>query len=181
MDLIRVLGCGMEMHGKGAPKDIPYFDINRLSYNKVIITCDQDVDGEHIITLLVTMIHKLCPQLIQDGYLYIAQTPLYEITDNTGRGSKTLYAFSDAEKDRLVKGKDSRKIKIQRSKGLGENDAGMMSEFLNPATRKLIRVTPADAEEMERWFDLLMGNNVAPRKKYIEENGHLYSEQLDLS
>jgi DNA gyrase subunit B len=108
-------------------------------------------------------------------------TPLFEITDRTGKKPETLYAFSDAERDQLIKGKDPKKLTIQRSKGLGENDADMMARFITPGTRRLIRITAAEAEEMEKWFDLFMGNDVAPRKEYIEEHGHEYMNDLDLS
>lgn len=182
MDLIRVIGCGIEVRGKKLPKDIPQFDESRLKFSKVIITADMDVDGQHIICLVTTMIHRLCPQIIEKGYLYYAMTPLFEITDRTGKTSETLYAFSDAERDRMIAGKDPKKITIQRSKGLGENDAEMMARFITPGTRKLVRITASDAEAMEKAFDLFMGNDVAPRKSFIEDHFDDYSmDQLDLS
>ena len=182
MDLIRVLGCGIELRGKKMPKDIPPFDEDRLKFKKVIITADQDVDGEHIICLVTTMIHRLCPQLIEKGYLYYAVTPLFEITDKTGKKPKTLYAFSDAEKDALIKDKDPKKIIIQRSKGLGENDSEMMARFITPGTRKLVKITSADAALMAESFDLFMGSDVAPRKEYIEQHFDDYSmDELDIS
>ncbi len=181
MDLIRVMGCGIEVRGKKLPKDIPQFDEERLKFNKVIITADMDVDGSHIVCLVTTMIYKLCPQLIERGYLYYAMTPLFEITDRTGKKPETLYAFSDQERDRLIEGKDPKKITIQRSKGLGENDAEMMAKFITPGTRRFIRITSAEAEEMEKWFDLFMGNDVAPRKQYIEAHGHEFMDELDIS
>ena len=182
MDLIRVLGCGVEVRGKKLPKDIPQFDESRLRFNKVIITADQDVDGMHIICLVTTMIHRLCPQLIEKGYLYYAMTPLFEITDRTGKKVETLYAFSDAERDALIAGKDPKKLTIQRSKGLGENDAEMMARFITPGTRKLVRITASEAEAMESAFDLFMGTDVAPRKAFIESHFSDYNmEDLDLS
>ena len=181
MDLIRVFGCGIEMRGKKLPKDIPSFDIEKLRFSKIIVTADQDVDGFHIVTLVTTMVHRLCPQLIENGCLYIAHTPLYEITDRSSKQEKTLYAFSDAERDVIVSKLDSRKLSIQRSKGLGENDARMMALFMAPGTRKLTRVTAASAEEMDKWFDLFMGNDVAPRREYIELHGHEYWDDLDVS
>ncbi len=181
MDLIRVMGCGIEVRGKKLPKDIPQFDEERLKFNKVIITADMDVDGSHIVCLVTTMIYKLCPQLIERGYLYYAMTPLFEITDRTGKKPETLYAFSDQERDRIIEGKDPKKITIQRSKGLGENDAEMMAKFITPGTRRFIRITSAEAEEMEKWFDLFMGNDVAPRKQYIEAHGHEFMDELDIS
>ena len=181
MDLIRVMGCGIEVRGTRLPKDIPQFDESRLKFNKVIITADMDVDGSHIVCLVTTMIYKLCPQLIERGYLYYAMTPLFEITDRTGKTPETLYAFSDAERDKMIQGKDPKKITIQRSKGLGENDAEMMAKFITPGTRRFIRITSAEAEEMEKWFDLFMGNEVAPRKQYIEAHGHEFMDELDIS
>ena len=181
MDLIRVIGCGIELKGKKLPKDIPSFDEDKLKFNKIIICTDADIDGNHIICLVTTMIYKLCPKLIEKGYLYYALTPLFEITDKTGKKPKTLYAFNDAEKDKLIKGKDENKITVQRSKGLGENDVEMMAEFINPKTRKLIQITSEDATEMEKWFELFMGNKVEPRKKYIEKFGYKYMDDLDLS
>ena len=181
MDLIRVMGCGIELRGKKLPKDIPKFNEDRLKFSKIIITADMDVDGSHIVCLVTTMIHRLCPQIIEKGYLYYAMTPLFEITDKTGKKPVTLYAFSDAERDQLIKGKDSKKITIQRSKGLGENDAEMMAKFITPGTRRFIRITATEAEEMEKWFNLFMGNDVAPRKKYIEEHGYEYMDNLDIS
>ena len=182
MDLIRVIGCGIEVKGKKLPKDIPQFDESRLKFNKVIITADQDVDGMHIICLVTTMIYKLCPKLIERGYLYYAMTPLFEITDRTGKAPETLYAFSDAERDQLIEGKDPKKITIQRSKGLGENDADMMARFITPGTRRLIRVSSADADAMSESFTLFMGNDPAPRKAYLEEHFEDFDlDDLDLS
>ena len=181
LDLIRVMGCGVEIKGKKLPKDIPAFDMERLNFSKIVVASDQDVDGFHIRCLVVTMIHKLCPQLIEEGYVYFAETPLYEITYKRGKKEETLFAFSDGEKEALLRGKDPSKVKIQRSKGLGENDAEMMALFMAPGTRKFTRVTAEDAGEMVRWFSLFMGDDVAPRKEYIEENGHLYLGDLDLS
>lgn len=182
MDLIRVIGCGIEIKGKKLPKGIPPFDEDRLKFGKIIITADMDVDGQHIICLVTTMIHRLCPQLIDKGYLYYALTPLYEITDRSGKAAETLYAFSDAERDALIKDKDPKKLTIQRSKGLGENDAEMMARFITPGTRRLVRISNADAAEMEKWFELFMGNDVVPRKEYISEHFSDYGmDALDIS
>lgn len=181
LDLIRVMGCGVEIKGKKLPKDIPAFDMDRLNFGKIITASDQDVDGFHIRCLVVTMIHRLCPKLIEDGKVYFAETPLYEITYKKGKKEETFFAFSDAEKEKLLKGKDPSKVRIQRSKGLGENDAEMMALFMAPGTRKLTRVTAEDAEEMTKWFSLFMGDEVGPRRDYIEEHGHLYLGDLDVS
>ena len=180
MDLMRVIGCGVEIKGKKLPKDIPAFDMDRLNFGKIIVASDQDVDGFHIRCLVITMIYKLCPKLIEKGCVYFAETPLYEITHKKGKKEETLFAFSDAEKEKLLKGKDPSKIKIQRSKGLGENDAEMMALFMVPPTRRLVQVGAEDAAEMAAWFDLFMGDSVGPRKEYIEGNGAGYLSDLDL-
>ena len=181
MDLIRVMGCGVEIRGKKLPKDIPQFNEDRLKFNKIVIIADQDVDGQHIICLVTTMIYKLCPQLIEKGYLYYALTPLFEITDKSGKNPKTLYAFSDEERDELIKGRDPKKLTIQRSKGLGENSSEVMHEFISPGTRKFIRITSDEASVMDEYFSLFMGNDVTPRKTYIEEHFEDYDlEDLDL-
>ena len=181
MDLIRVFGCGIEVRGRKLPKDIPAFDIDKLNYNKIIIATDADVDGFHIATLITTMLYRLCPQLIEKGYLYIVETPLFEITERNGKNERIYFAYNDVERDRIIKGKDMKKITIQRSKGLGENSSEMMSKAISKGTRKLTRVTADTVEEMQYWFDLFMGNDVPPRKKYIEENGYLYMDDLDVS
>ena len=181
MDLIRVIGCGVEIRGKKMPKDIPAFDIDKLNFNKIIVASDEDVDGSHIRVLVLTMLHRLCPQLIEEGHVYYAETPLFEITYGKGKTEKTYYAFTDAERDRIIKDKDPSKLKIQRSKGLGENDAETMAKFINPETRHLVQVTAEDAKTMEYYYDLFMGTQVEPRRQYIEENGHLYMDDLDLS
>ena len=181
LDLIRVFGCGVEIKGKKLPKDIPAFSMDRLNFSKIIVASDQDVDGFHIRCLVITMIHKLCPKLIEEGRVYFAETPLYEITYKTGRKEETFFAFNDQEKEKIIKGKDESKLKIQRSKGLGENDAEMMALFMDPPTRRLVRVTAEEASVMQHWFDLFMGDAVGPRKAYIEEHGMEFAENLDLS
>ncbi len=181
LDLIRVMGCGVEIKGQKLPKDIPEFNLERLNFSKIIVASDQDVDGFHIRCLVVTMIHRLCPRLIEEGYVYFAETPLYEITYRRGKKEETRFAFTEGEKEAILRELEPGKVKIQRSKGLGENDAEMMALFMDPATRKLTRVTAEGAEDMVRWFSLFMGDDVAPRKAYIEENGHLYIDDLDLS
>lgn len=181
MDLVRIFGCGIELKGKKMPKDIPSFDISRLNFNKIIICSDQDVDGFHIRTLVITMIYRLCPQLLEKGYIYFAETPLYEITVRGVKKDKTYFAFTDGERDRILSHTGDKKVRVQRSKGLGENDADMMAIFMNPATRHLVRVTAEDAQTMSGWFGLFMGDSVTPRREYIEENGHLYMDELDVS
>ena len=127
------------------------------------------------------MIYRLCPTLIQNGYVYVAETPLFEITYMQGKEEKTFFAFDDAEKNKFLAKNEAKVKKIQRSKGLGENDADMMWETtMNPENRRLIRITPEDVEKMNKTFELFLGNNVQTRKDYIEENGHLYMEYIDV-
>ncbi|MBQ5535689.1 MAG: DNA topoisomerase, partial [Oscillospiraceae bacterium] len=175
-DLLKVLGCGVEVPGKFV-KDLNAFDLNNLRWNKVIICTDADVDGYQIRTLILTMIYRLCPTLIQQGYVYIAETPLFEITC----GEKTWFAYTDKEKNDIVKDLEGKKVKIDRSKGLGENDPEMMwLTTMNPETRRLIRITPDDAELTAQVFDLLEGDNLQGRKDHIAENGYKYLELLDV-
>ncbi len=176
-DLIKVMGCGVEIKGK-AGKDMSLFDLNALRYKRIIICTDADVDGYQIRTLILTMIYRLMPTLIREGYVYIAETPLYEITC----GKDTYFAFDDKAKAELLQKLDGKKVKIQRSKGLGENEPEMMWQTtMNPETRRLIRVTPADAVETARMFDVLLGDDLAGRKDYIKEHGSLYVDLADLS
>ena len=139
------------------------------------------IDGFQIRTLVATMIYRLCPTLIEKGYVYIAETPLFEITYMDGKNEKTFFAFDDAEKNDFM-AKNAKKVKkIQRSKGLGENDEDMMWETtMNPENRRLIRLESEDVEKMNEYFELFLGNNVAVRKNYIEENGHLYMDYIDV-
>ena len=176
-DLIRVLGCGVEVSGKFT-KDINAFDISNLRWNKVVICTDADVDGYQIRTLILTMIYRLCPTLISDGYVYIAETPLFEITC----GEKTWFAYTDKEKNDIVKKLEGKKVKVDRSKGLGENDPEMMwLTTMNPETRRLIKVMPSDAERTAEVFDLLLGDNLNGRKEHIAEAGADYLDLIDVS
>ena len=177
-DLIRVLGCGVEVQTKKIAKDLPPFDLGSLRWNKVVICTDADVDGYQIRTLILTMIYRLCPTLIREGYVYIAESPLYEI----GCKDKTWFAYTEAEKAAIVKELDGKKITVQRSKGLGENDPDMMwMTTMNPETRRLIKVMPEDVERTQQIFDLLLGDNLQGRKDHIAENGYKYLDQLDVS
>ena len=177
-DLIRVLGCGVEVQTKKIAKDLPPFDLGSLRWNKVVICTDADVDGYQIRTLILTMIYRLCPTLIREGYVYIAESPLYEI----GCKDKTWFAYTEAEKTAIVKELDGKKITVQRSKGLGENDPEMMwMTTMNPETRRLIKVMPEDVERTQQIFDLLLGDNLQGRKDHIAENGYKYLDQLDVS
>ena len=176
-DLLRVLGCGVEVQAKGV-KDLNAFDINNLRWNKVIICTDADVDGFQIRTLILTMIYRLVPTLIKEGYVYIAESPLYEIES----GSKTYFAYSDREKADIIESLGGAKATINRSKGLGENDPDMMwMTTMNPETRRLIKVMPEDVEVMNDMFELLLGDNLSGRKEHIAENGYLYLDMADIS
>ena len=176
-DLLKVLGCGVEVQVKGK-KDLNAFDINNLRWNKVIICTDADVDGFQIRTLILTMIYRLVPTLIREGYVYIAESPLYEIESK----GKTYFAYSDKEKMDIVASLNGAKATINRSKGLGENDPDMMwMTTMNPETRRLIKVMPEDAEHMSQIFDLLLGDDLAGRKNHIAENGYLYLDMADIS
>ena len=180
-DLMKVLGCGVEVSGK-AVKDLNQFDLANLRWSKVVICTDGDVDGFQIRTLILTMLYRLCPTLIREGYVYIAETPLFEITCKEKGGEKTWFAYSEREKADILKKLEGKKVNIQRSKGLGENDPEMMwLTTMNPETRRLIRVLPEEAEETARVFDLLLGDNLAGRKDYIAENGCRYLDMIDVS
>ncbi|WP_440553243.1 DNA gyrase/topoisomerase IV subunit B [Vescimonas sp.] len=180
-DLMKVLGCGVEVSGK-AVKELNQFDLNNLRWSKVVICTDGDVDGFQIRTLILTMLYRLCPTLIREGYVYIAETPLFEITCKEKSGEKTWFAYSEKEKADILKKLEGKKVNVQRSKGLGENDPEMMwMTTMSPETRRLIRVLPEDAEETARVFDLLLGDNLAGRKDYIAENGYKYLDMIDVS
>ena len=176
-DLLRVLGCGVEVQNKHT-KDLSNFSMEHLRWNKVIICTDADVDGFQIRTLILAMLYRLVPTLIEEGYVFIAESPLYEIE----RKGKTYFAYSDREKDQIVAGFDGANHTINRSKGLGENDPDMMwLTTMNPETRRLIKVTPADAAHTAEVFDLLLGDNLAGRKEHIATNGHKYLDLADIS
>lgn len=180
-DLIRVLGCGIDIKSRNN-KNLGQFDIEKLNYNKVIIATDADYDGFQIRTLVATMIYVLCPQLIEQGYLYIVETPLYEISYKNKKNNEIYFAYDEAEKNRIIKGKDISKLNIQRSKGLGENEPEMMWETtMNPENRRLIRIQAEDPVIMKDKFDLFLGNDLERRKEYIKEKGHLYLDNLDLN
>ena len=167
----------MEVQNK-ANKDLNRFDLNNLRWNKIVICTDGDVDGFQIRTLILTMIYRLCPTLIREGYVYIAETPLFEITCK----ENTWFAYSEKEKADILKELEGKKASIQRSKGLGENDPEMMwMTTMNPATRRLIRVMPEEAAATAQVFDLLLGDNLTGRKDYISENGCKYMDMIDVS
>ncbi len=181
-DLIKVLGCGVEAPSRN--KELSSFDLAALRWNKVVICTDGDVDGFQIRTLLLTMLYRLTPQLIEQGYVYIAETPLYEITAK-GKGKrgaeKTYFAYTDKERDDIVKNLGG-KCAIQRSKGLGENEPEMMWQTtMNPETRRLIRVMPEEAQATSLMFDLLQGDNLQGRKEYIALHGSEYLDMTEVS
>ena len=176
VDLIRVLGCGVEVKSKH--KDLTMFDMNSLRWSKIIICTDADVDGFQIRTLVLAMIYRLMPSLISEGKVFIAETPLYEITCK----NKTYFAYDDKEKAKILDEIASTgKITIQRSKGLGENTAEMMAQTtMNPSSRRLIKVIPEEAEKTAYYFEMLLGDALEARKEHIRECGHLYLDDLDV-
>ena len=177
VNLVKVLGCGVEVQSK-ANKDLSTFNIDKLRWNKVIICTDADVDGFQIRTLILTMMYRLMPSLIEAGKVYIAETPLYEITTK----DKTYFAYDEGEKAEILKEIGEKKYTIQRSKGLGENQPDMMNmTTMNPVSRRLVKVLARDAERTEEMFDLLLGDNLPGRKDYIAENGYRYLDELDLA
>ena len=179
-DLIKVLGCGVEVEKH--TKEINAFSLENLRWSKVIICTDADVDGYQIRTLILTMIWRLMPTLIREGYVYIAETPLYEIVTGPQGKEKTWFAYSDREKAEILQQLGDVKMTINRSKGLGENDPEMMwLTTMNPDTRRLIRVMPEDMEETVRVFELLLGDNLAGRKEHIAEVGSRYLDLADIS
>ena len=176
-DLMKVLGCGVEIKDKRI-KNLGAFDLDNLNWNKVIICTDADVDGYHIRTLVLTMLYRLVPTLIDEGYVYIAESPLYEINCK----EKTYFAYTELEKNGILKEIGDQKCSINRSKGLGENDPDMMwLTTMNPETRRLIRVMPEDVERTAEVFDLLLGDNLQGRKDHIAENGARFLDLADIS
>ena len=177
VDLMKVLGCGVEVRDKHT-KDLSNFDLANLRWSKVIICTDADVDGFQIRTLILTMLYRLVPTLIREGYVYIAESPLYEIES---RG-KTYFAYSDREKAEIMEKLKGAKASINRSKGLGENDPDMMwMTTMNPESRRLIKVMPEDAQRMSEVFDMLLGDDLDGRKNHIAEFGYKYLDMADIS
>ncbi|MGM9651807.1 MAG: type IIA DNA topoisomerase subunit B [Faecousia sp.] len=176
-DLLRVIGCGIEVKDKRV-KDLTEFDLANLRWSKIIICTDADVDGYQIRTLILTMLYRLVPTLIREGFVYIAESPLFEITCK----EKTWFAYNEQEKTDILKSLEGKKVTLQRSKGLGENEPEMMwMTTMNPATRRLIKVMPEDAERTAVYFDMLLGDNLQARKDYIADNGYKYLELADIS
>ncbi len=176
-DLLKVLGCGVEVTAK-QNKELATFSLDSLRWNKIVICTDADVDGFQIRTLVLTMLYRLTPTLINEGYVYIAESPLYEINTK----DRTFFAYTEPEKTRILEEIGSQKYTIQRSKGLGENEPDMMSlTTMNPETRRLIKVLPTDVAATQEMFEMLLGNNLDGRKEYIREYGSQYLDDLDLS
>ncbi|MBR6259698.1 MAG: DNA topoisomerase, partial [Oscillospiraceae bacterium] len=177
-DLIKVLGCGVQVSGRKVSKELATFDMENLRWNKIIICTDADVDGFQIRTLILTMLYRLTPELIESERVFIAESPLYEINSK----GKTYFAYSEKEKADIISSLDGAKATINRSKGLGENDPDMMwLTTMNPETRRLIKVMPSDAESTAETFDLLLGDNLAGRKQHIADDGYKYLDLADIS
>lgn len=176
-DLLKVLGCGVEVSAK-QNKELSTFSLDNLRWNKIVICTDADYDGFQIRTLVLTMLYRLTPTLINEGYVYIAESPLYEINTK----DRTYFAYTEAEKTRILGEIGTQKYTIQRSKGLGENEPDMMSlTTMNPETRRLIKVLPTDVAATQDMFEMLLGNNLEARKEFIREHGSEYLDNLDLS
>ncbi len=176
-DLLKVLGCGVELKTKHN-KDLNSFDINNLRWNKIIICTDADVDGFQIRTLVLTMIYRLAPTLIKEKKVFIAESPLYEVTC----GKNTYFAYTEKEKADILNKIGEKKYHIQRSKGLGENEPEMMWQTtMNPETRRLVLVMPEDAEKTSVVFDMLLGDDLKGRKQHIETDGYKYIDLTELS
>ncbi len=180
MDLMKILGCGVDLGSKQV-KNVAQFDINRLRWNKVIICTDADVDGFQIRTLILAMFFRLTPQLLKEHKIFIAESPLFEITHRKEKLETTHFAYTDREKEEIISKFEGGKVHIQRSKGLGENEPEMMwLTTMNPETRRLIEVVPEDKEKAEETFELLLGKGVSDRREYIELHGHKYVDMMDV-
>ena len=158
--------------------DLASFDLDQLRWSKIILCTDADEDGFQIRTLLLTLFYRLLPTLLEEGRVFIAETPLFEITVK----DDIYFAYDEAEKAELLKKLGDKKYTIQRSKGLGENDPEMMwMTTMNPETRRLIKVMPEDAERTALYFDILLGDALQERKDFIAENGAKYLDLADIS
>ena len=170
MNVIRVLGCGVELGKKH--KDVAPFDISKLRYGKIIIASDEDADGKQITSLVITLFHTLMPEIIKQGKLYIAKTPLYEIKL---KDDSVLYAYSDDERDKLIDKNKKKVVNVARSKGLGELDAEVMAKTaMNPETRHLVQVTIEDSGLASKALEDWMGTSVDNRKELISTNLNKY-------
>ena len=180
-DLLRVIGCGVEINGK-VKGDLATFDMNLLRWSKIIICTDADEDGFQIRTLLLTLFYRLLPTLLAEGKVFIAESPLFEITVKGRKDEEEiLFAYNEFEKAEILKKLEGKKYTLQRSKGLGENEPDMMWQTtMNPETRRLIAVTPTDAALTEEIFDTLLGDNLPARKQFIAEHGSEYMKDADI-
>ena len=175
-NLLKVVGCGVEIKTKQKDKLAP-FSMDDLKWSKIIICTDADEDGFQIRTLILTMFYRLLPTLLKEGRVYIAESPLYEITC----GKDTYFAYNEAEKAVILKDLGDKRYTLQRSKGLGENEPDMMWQTtMNPETRRLIRVSPADAEATEIMFNTMLGDDLAARKEFITKYGSKYLALADV-
>ena len=176
-DLLKVLGCGVEVSAK-ANKELSTFNLENLRWHKIVICTDADEDGFHIRTLILTMLYRLTPTLIREGYVYIAESPLFEITTK----DRTYFAYDEKERVKILSQIEGQKYTLQRSKGLGENEADMMAlTTMNPETRRIIKITPEDAAATAEMFEMLLGDNLQGRKDYIAEHGGDYLDLADIS
>ncbi|MBO7311122.1 MAG: DNA topoisomerase [Clostridia bacterium] len=180
-DLLRVIGCGVEINGK-VKGDLTAFDINLLRWSKIIICTDADEDGFQIRTLLLTLFYRLLPTLLKEGKVFIAESPLFEITVKGKKDEEDIFfAYNEFEKAEILKKLEGKKYTLQRSKGLGENEPDMMwKTTMNPETRRLIAVTPTDAALTEQMFDTLLGDNLPARKEFIFMHGNEYMKDADI-
>ena len=177
VDLLKVIGCGVEVKTK-EKKDMAPFSLDALKWRRIIICTDADEDGFQIRTLILTMFYRLLPSLIKEGKIFIAESPLYEITSSKG---EIFFAYNETEKAEIIQKLDGKKYTLQRSKGLGENEPDMMWQTtMSPETRRLIQVSPADEYETQRIFETLLGDDIAARKAFIAENGPRYMDLADI-
>lgn len=178
VDLLKVIGCGVEVKGVKTKDNMATFDLDNLRWRRIIICTDADEDGFQIRTLILTMFYRLLPTLIKEGKIFIAESPLYEISTSK---DKIFFAYNETEKAEILSKLEGEKVTIQRSKGLGENDSDMMWETtMNPESRRLIQVTPADEEETRIMFETLLGDDIVARKEFIAENGPKYMDLADI-
>lgn len=178
VDLLKVIGCGVEVKGVKTKDNMATFDLDNLRWRRIIICTDADEDGFQIRTLILTMFYRLLPTLIKEGKIFIAESPLYEISTSK---DKIFFAYNESEKAEILAKLEGERVTIQRSKGLGENDSDMMWETtMNPESRRLIQVTPADEEETRVMFETLLGDDIAARKEFIAENGPKYMDLADI-
>ncbi len=177
ISILKVMGCGVEVKDKHV-KDLNAFDLDSLRWNKIVICTDGDEDGFQIRTLVLAMLYRLTPTLIQEGYVYIAESPLYEITCK----EKTWFAYSDRERNEIAASLEGKKFDVQRSKGLGENEPDMMwLTTMSPETRRLIKVIPEDVERTAQVFEMFLGNDLQARKDHIADEGYKYLDLADIS